>query len=162
MHLENSIYQIKLAIICFPATIAETMMLFSHIMSKYPEYYKHSAMIPLLDLVQWQHAGRRFAKSHRRGYEVASFYSKLFERSPFGKHLIPLCGTTPAMICGGEDIKQACTDHIGIQNGRTSADCSKSNALWLAPKSSDGRKHWRLLRVFLCGQHQRIAGCLQG
>ncbi len=37
-------------------------------------------------------------------YEVASFYT-MFNREPVGKYFIQLCGTTPCMICGSEDIK---------------------------------------------------------
>jgi NADH dehydrogenase (ubiquinone) flavoprotein 2 len=103
-----------------------------HILGKYPVNYKRAAMIPLLDLAQRQHGGwLPVAAMHKvaqicevapaRVYEVASFYS-MFNRTPVGKYFIQLCGTTPCMICGSEDIKKAITEHVGIKNGETSKD----------------------------------------
>jgi NADH dehydrogenase (ubiquinone) flavoprotein 2 len=103
-----------------------------HILGKYPNNYKRAAMIPLLDLAQRQHSGwlslsamNKVAQicdvSPVRVYEVASFYT-MFNRTPVGKYFIQLCGTTPCMICGSEDIKRAITEHIGIKNGETSPD----------------------------------------
>ena len=40
--------------------------------------------------------------------EVATFYT-MFNREPVGKYFIQLCGTTPCMICGSEEIKQVHT-----------------------------------------------------
>lgn len=56
-----------------------------------------------------------------RVYEVASFYT-MFNRTKVGKYFIQLCGTTPCMICGSEDIKQTIEKHLGIKNGGTTAD----------------------------------------
>mmetsp|Transcript_29270 Transcript_29270/g.41438 ORF Transcript_29270/g.41438 Transcript_29270/m.41438 type:complete len:174 (+) Transcript_29270:604-1125(+) len=56
-----------------------------------------------------------------RVYEVASFYT-MFNRTKVGKYFIQLCGTTPCMICGSEDIKRTIEDHLGIQNGQTTPD----------------------------------------
>ena len=102
------------------------------ILAKYPDNYKRAAMIPLLDLAQRQHGGfLTLTAMHKvaqicdtgsaRVYEVASFYT-MFNRTPVGKYFIQLCGTTPCMICGSEDIKNAITEHIGIRNGETTAD----------------------------------------
>ncbi len=41
-----------------------------------------------------------------RVYEVATFYT-MFNREKRGKYFIQLCGTTPCMVCGSEDIKRA-------------------------------------------------------
>ena len=54
-------------------------------------------------------------------YEVATFYT-MFNRAKVGKYFIQLCGTTPCMVCGSEEIKQTITDHIGIKNGETTDD----------------------------------------
>lgn len=54
-------------------------------------------------------------------YEVATFYT-MFNRAHVGKYFIQLCGTTPCMACGSEEIKQTITDHIGIKNGETTED----------------------------------------
>jgi NADH dehydrogenase (ubiquinone) flavoprotein 2 len=56
-----------------------------------------------------------------RVYEVASFYT-MFNRNPVGKYFIQLCGTTPCMVCGSEDIKNAITKHLGIKEGGTTPD----------------------------------------
>jgi NADH dehydrogenase (ubiquinone) flavoprotein 2 len=56
-----------------------------------------------------------------RVYEVASFYT-MFNRTKVGKYFIQLCGTTPCMICGSEDIKNTIEKHVGIKNGQTSED----------------------------------------
>ena len=102
------------------------------ILSKYPTNYKQSGIIPLLDLAQRQNGGwlpvaamDKVAQicevSPPRVYEVASFYT-MFNRTKVGKYFIQLCGTTPCMICGSEDIKKTIEDHLGIKNGQTTKD----------------------------------------
>ena len=59
--------------------------------------------------------------SPARVYEVASFYT-MFNRTKVGKYFIQLCGTTPCMINGSEDIKQTIEKHLGIKNGQTTKD----------------------------------------
>lgn len=49
-------------------------------------------------------------------YEVATFYT-MFNREKRGKYFIQLCGTTPCMVCGSEEIKKTICDELGIQNG---------------------------------------------
>lgn len=49
-------------------------------------------------------------------YEVATFYT-MFNREKRGKHFIQLCGTTPCMMCGSEEIKKTIMDELGIKNG---------------------------------------------
>lgn len=104
----------------------------NHILSKYPVNYKAAGMIPLLDLAQRQNGGwlplnamNKVAQicevAPVRVYEVASFYS-MFNRNPVGKYFIQLCGTTPCMICGSEDIKNTITKHLGIKDGETTKD----------------------------------------
>ena len=86
------------------------------ILSKYPSNYKQSGIIPLLDLAQRQAGGwlplaamDKVAKivgvAPMRVYEVATFYT-MFNREKVGKYFMQLCGTTPCMICGSEDIKR--------------------------------------------------------
>lgn len=102
------------------------------VLSRYPENYKASGIIPLLDLAQRQSGGwlplaamDKVAKicevAPIRVYEVACFYT-MFNREKVGKYFIQLCGTTPCMICGSEDIKKTIEDHLGIKEGTTSAD----------------------------------------
>jgi len=54
-------------------------------------------------------------------YEVATFYSQ-FNRDPVGKYHIQLCGTTPCMLCGAEEIKKTILDHLHIHLGETTKD----------------------------------------
>ena len=56
-----------------------------------------------------------------RVYEVASFYT-MFNRTKVGKYFIQLCGTTPCMICGSNDIRNTIEKHLGIKNGQTTKD----------------------------------------
>ena len=102
------------------------------ILAKYPDNYKQSGIIPLLDLAQRQNGGwlpvaamDKVAQicevQPSRVYEVASFYT-MFNRQKVGKYFIQLCGTTPCMICGSEDIKKTIENHLGIKNGETTKD----------------------------------------
>jgi len=102
------------------------------ILSRYPENYKQAGIIPLLDLAQRQAGGwlplaamDKVAKvvgvAPIRVYEVATFYT-MFNREKVGKYFIQLCGTTPCMICGSEEIKQTIEKHLGIQEGETTKD----------------------------------------
>mmetsp|Transcript_11164 Transcript_11164/g.16171 ORF Transcript_11164/g.16171 Transcript_11164/m.16171 type:complete len:269 (-) Transcript_11164:207-1013(-) len=102
------------------------------ILSKYPANYKQAGIIPLLDLAQRQHGGwlpvaamdkvaQIVETDPARVYEVASFYT-MFNRTKTGKYFLQLCGTTPCMICGSEDIKQTIESHLGIKNGETTKD----------------------------------------
>mmetsp|Transcript_64388 Transcript_64388/g.139207 ORF Transcript_64388/g.139207 Transcript_64388/m.139207 type:complete len:272 (-) Transcript_64388:172-987(-) len=104
----------------------------SKILGRYPANYKQGAIIPLLDLAQRQCGGwlplaaiNKVAKTVDQEpmavYEVVTFYT-MFNREPVGKYFIQLCGTTPCMICGSEEIKQTIEKHLGIHEGETTAD----------------------------------------
>lgn len=54
-------------------------------------------------------------------YEVATFYT-MFNRERVGKFFIQLCGTTPCMVCGSEEIKQAILENIGVGEGEVTPD----------------------------------------
>lgn len=110
----------------------ENYKLVEKILSKYPANYKQSGIIPLLDLAQRQHGGwlpvaamdkvaSIVGVAPSRVYEVASFYT-MFNRQKVGTYFIQLCGTTPCMICGSEDIKQTIEKHLGIKSGETTKD----------------------------------------
>ena len=102
------------------------------ILSKYPANYAQSAIIPLLDLAQRQ-CGNFLPVAAMdkvanvcgvpavRVYEVASFYT-MFNRERVGKYFIQLCGTTPCMVNGSEEIKAAICKHLNIADGETTAD----------------------------------------
>jgi NADH dehydrogenase (ubiquinone) flavoprotein 2 len=54
-------------------------------------------------------------------YEVASFYT-MFNRSKVGKFHLQVCGTTPCMLRGANDIISAIEEEAGITRGQTSHD----------------------------------------
>ncbi len=98
--------------------------------AKFPEGRQASAVIPLLWRAQEQHDGwlpeaaiRVVAETldmpYIRVLEVATFYT-MFNLSPVGKFFVQLCGTTPCMLRGAEDLKDVCREVIGEQNSVTS------------------------------------------
>ncbi|KAL6771227.1 NUO5 [Auxenochlorella protothecoides x Auxenochlorella symbiontica] len=110
----------------------ENMAKAKEILSRYPENYQASAMIPLLDLAQQQNSGflslaamNRVAKvlgvAPIRVYEVATFYT-MFNRSPMGRYHVMVCGTTPCMLQGAKGIYEAVSRHLGVVYGQTTPD----------------------------------------
>jgi len=99
-------------------------------MTKYPPERKASAVIPILWLVQKQEgwisepAIRAIAELLEmpkiRVLEVTTFYT-MFHLAPVGKHHFQLCGTTPCMLRGAEDLKEVCKSRIGPKHA-VSAD----------------------------------------
>jgi NADH-quinone oxidoreductase subunit E len=49
-----------------------------------------------------------------RVLEVATFYT-MFNLAPVGRHYVQVCGTTPCMLSGSDDIKAVCRERIGDQ-----------------------------------------------
>jgi NADH-quinone oxidoreductase subunit E len=93
--------------------------------AKYPEGRQASAVIPLLWKAQEQADGwvsraaieevsRLLDMPYIRVLEVTTFYT-MFNLEPVGKYFIQLCGTTPCMLRGAEDIKKVCFEKIGEQ-----------------------------------------------
>ena len=93
--------------------------------AKYPEGRQASAVIPLLWQAQKQHhywlpkpAIEKVAEildmPYIRVLEIATFYT-MFNLEPVGRHFVQLCGTTPCMLRGAEDIKKVCESRIGPQ-----------------------------------------------
>jgi NADH-quinone oxidoreductase subunit E len=91
--------------------------------AKYPEGRQWAAVIPLLWRAQEQYDGWLPEPAIRaisdmldmpyiRTYEIATFYT-MFNLSPVGKYHVQLCGTTPCMLRGAEEIRQICLDMIG-------------------------------------------------
>ena len=101
--------------------------------AKYPDGKQASAIIPLLWRAQEQHDGwlpepairavcDMLAMPYIRGYEIATFYT-MFQLGPVGKKAhIQVCGTTPCMLRGSEDIKQVCQRRIHPDPHHLSAD----------------------------------------
>jgi len=105
--------------------------------AKYPPGRQDSAVIALLWRAQEQNGGwlpeaaiRHVADllglAHIRALEVATFYT-MFNLQPVGRHYIQLCGTTPCVLRGAEDIRQVCRERIGPE-GEVTAD---GNFSWI-------------------------------
>lgn len=100
---------------------------------KYPEGRQASAVIPLLWRAQEQHAGwlpepaiRAVADMldmpYIRVLEVATFYT-MFQLQPVGKKAhIQVCGTTPCMLRGANDLKDVCRRKIAENQFELSED----------------------------------------
>ena len=100
---------------------------------KYPEGKEASAVIPLLWRVQEQNDGwvskpameyvaKMLGMSFIRVYEVATFYT-MFQLSPVGKKAhVQVCGTTPCMLMGSEELKKVCQHRIHPEPHHLSAD----------------------------------------
>lgn len=107
------------------------------IIARYPPGRQHSAILPLLDLAQRQvgaetntqgwlpipvieYVAREIDMPYIRALEVASFYT-MFNLAPVGRFHVQVCGTTPCMLRGSDDVFQACKDK-GLKKGHTTAD----------------------------------------
>jgi NADH-quinone oxidoreductase subunit E len=91
-------------------------------LAKYPPERKASAIIPIMWLVQkqegWvsepaiQAVAQLLGMAQIRVLEVATFYT-MFHLAPVGRHHLQVCGTTPCMLRGAEDLKEVCKRRIG-------------------------------------------------
>src|SRR5919206_1477656 len=92
-------------------------------LTKYPEGRQESAILSLLWRAQAQSGGwlpetaiRYVADflgmAHIRALEVATFYT-MFNLEPVGRYHVQLCGTTPCMLRGAEDLKIVLREKIG-------------------------------------------------
>ena len=60
-----------------------------------------------------------------RVLEVATFYT-MFHLHPVGKHHLQVCGTTPCMLRGSEELKEVCKRRIGASSiRRAPTGCSR-------------------------------------
>lgn len=102
------------------------------IIAKYPEGRQASAVMPLLDLAQRQHdnwipmkaievIAEKLGMAKIRVLEVASFYT-MFNLKPVGKYFLQLCGTTPCMLRGSDDLSRCIKDKLGITSGQITPD----------------------------------------
>jgi NADH-quinone oxidoreductase subunit E len=57
---------------------------------------------------------------YMRAYEVATFYT-MFNLAPVGRYHVQVCGTTPCMLRGSDDVLEACYAK-GLKKGATTAD----------------------------------------
>src|SRR5471032_2884553 len=115
------------------AFTAENLAWAKQQMAKYPEGRQQSAVIPLLWRAQEQTGGWVPQKAIEavaeildvakiRVLEIATFYT-MFQLSPVGRKAhIQLCGTTPCMLRGAEEIRKVCERRINHEAGQLSAD----------------------------------------
>jgi len=103
--------------------------------AKYPEGRQQSAVLALLFEAQEQnHANGHYVTPEAmekisemldmpfiRVMEVASFFTQI-NLEPVGEFHIQLCGTTPCMLRGAEDIRARIEEKLGIHNGETTSD----------------------------------------
>jgi NADH-quinone oxidoreductase subunit E len=99
--------------------------------AKYPPGRPASAVLSLLWRAQKQSGGwlpkpaiEKVAETlempNIRVLEVATFYT-MFNLEPVGRHHVQLCGTTPCMLRGAEDLKAVLRERVG-ESGHVAAD----------------------------------------
>src|SRR5271166_6076671 len=100
-------------------------------LAKYPPGRQASAVLALLWRAQMQNGGwlpraaiekvaATLEMPNIRVLEIVTFYT-MFNLAPVGRYYVQLCGTTPCMLCGAEDIKAVCRERIG-ETGQVTAD----------------------------------------
>ena len=107
------------------------------IIARYPPGRQQSAIIPLLDMAQRQvgaetatqgwlpvpvveYVAKYLDMPFIRALEVATFYT-MFNQHPVGRYHVQVCGTTPCMLRGSENLFDACYAK-GLRKGGTSPD----------------------------------------
>ena len=107
------------------------------IVARYPAGRQRSAVMPLLDLAQRQvgaventqgwlpipvmeYVAAYLDMPIIRVVEVATFYT-MYNLVPVGRFHVQVCGTTPCMLRGSDDIIEACKAR-GMKKGHTTAD----------------------------------------
>lgn len=94
-------------------------------MRKYPEGRQASCVIPFLWRGQKQEGwcsipmmetiAEQLEMPYIRVYEVATFYT-MFNLAPVGDYFVQLCGTTPCMLRGSNELREVCKKVIGEEN----------------------------------------------
>ena len=107
------------------------------IIARYPEGRQRSAVMPLLDLAQRQvgaaentqgwlpipvieFVARELDMPVIRVLEVATFYT-MYNIAPVGQFHVQICGTTPCMLRGSDDLLDLCY-RKGMRKGHTTPD----------------------------------------
>jgi NADH-quinone oxidoreductase subunit E len=109
----------------------------AEIIARYPAGRQASAVMPLLDLAQRQvgeetttqgwlpvpvieFVAAQLDMPYMRAYEVVSFYT-MYNMAPVGRYHVQVCGTTPCMLRGSDDVMAACKQR-GLAKGKTTPD----------------------------------------
>jgi NADH-quinone oxidoreductase subunit E len=105
--------------------------------ARYPAGRQQSAVMALLDLAQRQvgaetntqgwlpvpvieYVAAYLSMPYMRAYEVATFYT-MYNLAPVGRYHVQVCGTTPCMLRGSDDVMAACKNK-GLVKGGTTPD----------------------------------------
>ena len=116
-----------------PANAAEA----ASIIARYPPGRQASAIMPLLFLAQAQvgvetntqgwlpvpvieFLAGQLGMPFMRAYEVATFYT-MYNLAPVGRWHVQVCGTTPCLLRGSDDVFSACANK-GLAKGKTTPD----------------------------------------
>jgi NADH-quinone oxidoreductase subunit E len=119
------------------AWTAENAEKVKEIIARYPKGREHSAIMPLLDLAQRQvgaetntqgwlpvpvieYVAKEVGMPYIRALEVVSFYT-MYNMAPVGRYHVQVCGTTPCMLRGSDDVLDACYKK-GLKKGQTTPD----------------------------------------
>ena len=119
------------------AWTAENAAQATKIIARYPAGRQRSAIMPLLDLAQRQvgaetntqgwlpvpvieYVAAQLDMPFIRALEVATFYT-MYNMAPVGRYHVQVCGTTPCMLRGSDDVMQACKNK-GLIKGKTTPD----------------------------------------
>jgi len=113
------------------AWTAENVAEAERILGRYPKGREASAIMPLLWLAQYQvrdetgiawlplpvieFVAAQIGMPKIRAMEVATFYT-MYNLKPVGRFHVQVCGTTPCMLRGSDDILRACADK-GLKKG---------------------------------------------
>ncbi|WP_232493428.1 complex I 24 kDa subunit family protein [Novosphingobium kaempferiae] len=107
------------------------------IIARYPDGRQRSAVMPLLDLAQRQvgaelntqgwlpipvmeYVAAQLDMPIIRVVEVASFYT-MYNIAPIGRFHVQVCGTTPCMLRGSDDLLAACKSR-GMKKGHITGE----------------------------------------
>jgi len=106
------------------------------IIARYPKGREASAIMPLLWLAQdqvreatgiaWlplpviEYVAAQIGMPRIRALEVATFYT-MFNLKPVGRFHVQVCGTTPCLLRGSDEIFRACAD-AGLRIGEVTHD----------------------------------------
>ena len=119
-----------------PASFAftpENLAWAEEMISHYPAGKQASAVIPLLWRAQEQadnwlsepairYVADMLDMAYIRVYEIATFYT-MFQLSPVGRKAhVQVCGTTPCMLRGSEELKEVCRHRIHHEPHHLSED----------------------------------------
>ena len=107
------------------------------VVARYPDGRQASAVMALLDLAQRQvgaetqtqgwlpvpvieFVAAQLGMPYIRAFEVATFYT-MYNLAPVGRWHVQVCGTTPCMLRGSDDVMSACKNK-GLAKGKTTPD----------------------------------------